>query len=424
MLYPHIHVDLSDNDETSQAISSDEGAKWMLCIGRGGPQETGHCTKLVGGEPPLIMGGACVGFTALRRDSLMISVWLELRSEVSELPWDHPVSFRSPPSLENNGGTARSSMEIFDFGRFPPAGQGTIDQDGSMSLSLPLERGLATMEGVRRTEPFSDLRRRAQELASKNAANWETVLDQMLAHLGDSLLCVSEPSRRVTETARILVLGDSHSRLFLCSHGSSRYSSDACGLSNYHVCTSTGATAHGILNKNSITAAWSLFGDCLQRFHGADRPQMVAIMLGEVDIRSVAEFRFKSKGISMLDQISTSIKNLFTYVHDVLGPNGFTLPQVIIHGAPPICEESGIYNASGASNHAAWRLNNALKERCRVEGCSFVNPWDELFDFESGKVDPYFHTFPNDLHCNPMRTHYFWHRAIAEHATGVSWCDV
>ena len=90
------------------------------------------------------------------------------------------------------------------------------------------------------------------------AADEKLILDQMLVHLARPLLCTTPAMR----PARVLVLGDSHSIIFLdaASHyhnsGNSNANSvsldtDVCSLSNYQACTSFGATAHGLGNATS-----------------------------------------------------------------------------------------------------------------------------------------------------------------------------
>jgi len=91
-----------------------------------------------------------------------------------------------------------------------------------------------------------------------SAADKSLILDQMLVHLARPLLCTTSAIR----PARVLVLGDSHSIIFLdaASHyhnsGNSNANSvsldtDVCSLSNYQACTSFGATAHGLGNATS-----------------------------------------------------------------------------------------------------------------------------------------------------------------------------
>ena len=94
--------------------------------------------------------------------------------------------------------------------------------------------------------------------AASPAVQWGSSLRPSLLA---GIVCSGALSNKM-RPARILVLGDSYSLIFLDAashyHDSGDFNaeaachqSDSCGLSNYQVCANFGATAHGLGNANS-----------------------------------------------------------------------------------------------------------------------------------------------------------------------------
>ena len=107
---------------------------------------------------------------------------------------------------------------------------------------------------------------------------------------------------------------------------------------------------------------------------------------------------------------------------------GYAMRQVLVLGAPFKCpHRHGNMSAFGPVDRdtslRTLRFNIELKEECARLGCRFANPVDDLVDFSTQQVKPFFWAHPGDLHCAPRRVFPFWHRAIAE-ATGLKPCCV
>jgi len=281
----------------------------------------------------------------------------------------------------------------------------------------------------------------AERSTGTGTDHWKNVLDHMLVRLA-APLCTTETAAAPQRPARILVLGDSHTYSFYggtrgypgtlapgttddADRSSGCASSPSCGWSNYMLCPKASVTAYGLTNNKSHTGAGRFFADCARRSRDVD---FVALMVGEVDLRFLAWHRAEKKGVTVLEQIRESSANLIKYVEDAILPLGFSMQQIVLLGAPLKCPHSAITEMTkGLLLHrdtslAALRFNSELKSMCRIRGCRFANPVDDVFDYASGEVDPFFWTTPLDFHCSPVRSFFFWHRAI-QRATDLGWCS-
>ena len=71
---------------------------------------------------------------------------------------------------------------------------------------------------------------------------------------------------------------------------------------------------------------------------------------------------------------------------------------------------------------AAFRFNALLSSMCRERGCRVADPDDDLFDFQTGQVHPFFHSEPAEMHCS-IRPFFFWHRALLNALPDdLRWC--
>lgn len=244
-----------------------------------------------------------------------------------------------------------------------------------------------------------------------------SIVDSLLTHLSDFMCKNGRP-------AKILVIGDSHTQRFVDGQleGNFEESKDAvCKASNYFHCGVVGASAHGLLKRNSTTAAAAIFDDCLSAQIGS--LDAVAIAVGDCDIRFLTSLR----SVSYLDQIHLSVKNLFTYIHDeLIGKYNLAKAQIVILGVPHSCPGSRLAHdhelQEDPNHYRVTRFNDELRDRSLLEGIAFADPSEDLFDLSTGGVHRYFWSRPSELHCSPKRTYYFWHRAI-KNALGFQWCS-
>ena len=104
-------------------------------------------------------------------------------------------------------------------------------------------------------------------------------------------------------------------------------------------------------------------------------------------------------------------------------PQGFAWSQVVLLGAGHNCPDSS--NNNHATLFASVRMKRHLEELCRLEryGCRVAQPEDDLIDYATGEVQPYFWSRPADSHCAPLRVVFYWHRAIQRATTGLRWCE-
>jgi hypothetical protein len=240
--------------------------------------------------------------------------------------------------------------------------------------------------------------------------------------------------------ARVLVLGDSHSKLFfsgvpITGHeeegSASRRGGDGggqsaddplCATSNYFVCVVPGASMYGLKNLNSASNATRTFLDCLRR---AGRVDAVLVTLGEVDIRYLAHHRGLSRGVTILDQVRESTSSLSFFITEVLvRQEGFQRDQVVVMSVPMKCphgDRDGRLLVKRDTSYSTIRFNSALEDLCADIGCAFASSTDDVFDYSSSEVRQFFWTNPLDMHCSSQRMYFFWHRAV-QRATKFPWC--
>jgi len=460
---PRTTIDVSDSDAVSMDVYHDPGA-WSICAAHSLSPSSAACIPLSTGESPRVLAPVCDGFTALAPEAYDVTVWLQRNA---------PLSPHGAPH-----GAWQSAKQVFRLDRTPTGGSKRAAPDGSLVVSVPVTGGgagaTADLDGVWSNASFDALSRQAQAFAAAHpdvkkcaaagdgdeevasaAPAWEHALDHMLAQLA-APLCL--PDRRHGKDgeggggerlARVLVLGDSHADLFFAgrySQESSQEGSLGCSPSNYYVCSIASATAYGLDNASSSSGGLVGFRKCLDRFSGEGsvaagvavsvggesagagdaRADVVAVLLGEVDLRSLLPKR-AAKGITAVEQIRASTDALLRFAkREIVDARGYQWDQVLLLGAPfkcPHATERGdhllVHTETGVRTQA---FNAALRDACRGLGCTFANPADDLVDYADGAVKSFFWSTPRDWHCSPMRLFFFWHRAVAS-AAELDWCE-
>lgn len=108
---------------------------------------------------------------------------------------------------------------------------------------------------------------------------------------------------------KIVVLGDSHAQIFL--HRIFRFSFP---LTIFDVCSVGGATASGLNNPNSTTAAYKTFRN---KMNAAPEGSVIVIMLGEVDTGFVIWYRASKHGDSVDVMLKKAIRNYSEFISKV-----------------------------------------------------------------------------------------------------------
>lgn len=108
---------------------------------------------------------------------------------------------------------------------------------------------------------------------------------------------------------RVVVLGDSHAQVFL-----HRVFRSSFPLTTFEVCSVGGATASGLDNPKSTTAAYEIFRN---KMNTTPEGSLIIIMLGEVDTGFVIWYRAKIYGESVEVMLKKAIGNYSKFVSEV-----------------------------------------------------------------------------------------------------------
>jgi len=323
----------------------------------GRARNNAHCGALTTSAPPAIVVARCRGFTSLRADSPQLEVWLEKINPAT--------GFLDEVELD-------SVPRVFDYSRFPQGSTSRENGDGTLTIYRPPYE-----VNVRRGALFDELKTLAARTVLGNDTS-NDLLNHFLFHL-TTPLCVPATQDKKMRPARIIVLGDCHAMIAATQ---SSTGTDSCALSNYQVCSVAGASAYGLVNRNSSTAAAAKFSNCVRRWSGPDASciDYIAIHIGEVDFRNVYSFRSKIKDVTMLEQIKDSVARLMIFVKEVLiSAHGFRMNQIVLLGTTFTCPfvagraEPGVAGFTRYINvrndsAAIIRYHSELKRRCQVRG--------------------------------------------------------
>ena len=132
-----------------------------------------------------------------------------------------------------------------------------------------------------------------------------------------------------TTVRNIIVLGDSHALVFL-SRRFRRY----FPLTKFDVCSVGGATASGLDNPNSLTAAYEMFSNKLS---SVPENSIVIVMLGEVDTGFVIWWRSQKSGEGIELMLGRAIKNYTKFISEL---DSSHRPLVISTPMPTITDDN------------------------------------------------------------------------------------
>ena len=208
---------------------------------------------------------------------------------------------------------------------------------------------------------------------------------------------------------KILCCGDSHVRVFNYCNG--RQKSFV-----FDVCIVGGATAQGSVNPNSKTDALNIFKKKINSTH-ADK---ILIMLGEVDCGFVIWVRSKKYNIDVDDQINISIKNLFTFVDNIIETKKYTNKDIIICGSvlPTIKDNFDKKFLNGARSEVdisqlertkkTIEYNNLLKINCDKHGYNYIEIVNDIIGKDGIVNDEFLNSEPTNHHLDNEKTYKLW----------------
>ena len=159
-----------------------------------------------------------------------------------------------------------------------------------------------------------------------------------------------------------------------------------------------GATASGILNPNSTTGSLATFSKRLSR---AKPWQEVLLQLGEVDCGFLIWHRAQRKGLSVDEQLATTLDSYGSFIERVAGM-GFARVTVLSVPLPTISDLRSEWTGQVANQRRqvtatkaertalTLRFNLELAERCASLGVMFVDVTSGQLDPSTGLIDPGF----------------------------------
>jgi hypothetical protein len=195
---------------------------------------------------------------------------------------------------------------------------------------------------------------------------------------------------------RVLVLGDSHAKIF-------RNFRFLTGLPriHFHVSAKGGATASGLPTPTSVTQAYKRFRTALDEIPR----DLVAVQLGEVDTGYVIWYRAKKRQASVQDMFDLAIKTYSDFLLEIAATD-----RVLVISAPlpTIADDNDwgevadlrkeVTTTQKERTDLTVLFNRRMEEFCRENGMGYLNLDDDCLG-EDGIVRPDFmHANPNDHH--------------------------
>ena len=215
----------------------------------------------------------------------------------------------------------------------------------------------------------------------------------------------------------ILVLGDSHTRVF-CYINKKQLMPNV----DFKVVTVNGATAQGACNPNSKTNALAKFRKSLVSERKHDN---VIIMLGEVDCGFVIWYRKEKYDTSIDEQLDNSVTKLFQFIdNDVI--TKYRAEQITVIGAnlPTLFDHRNVSNKVANlrkdvktsirdRTDLTLRYNDILKKECTKRGYKYIDIVKDTIDPITKLVDKrYLHENKNNHHLSEAKTALLWKKAL------------
>lgn len=216
----------------------------------------------------------------------------------------------------------------------------------------------------------------------------------------------------------ILVLGDSHTLCF-CNNTNPEISYRLA----YTVKSVGGATAQGSVNPNSKSNALQKFTKSLQT---TDLHTNVCLQLGEVDCGFVIWYRAHKHGITIQNQLETSLHNYQKFIHETVEKKyspadiillSATLPTIKDNTDPSILKgaRSEVIASQLERTNLTLEYNDRLQNICKINGYNWVSVVRETLNSRTGIVDDYWLNIdPKDHHLNPILIGPLYEKKILE----------
>ena len=217
---------------------------------------------------------------------------------------------------------------------------------------------------------------------------------------------------------KICVLGDSHSKVFtFCNMNKLKIKFDVKAVG--------GATAQGCVNPNSKSNALEIYKKhIMQHIKKPNKYDKIMIMLGEIDCGYLVWVRSKKYNISVESQINLCIKNIKTFIYNILLKNGYTPKQIILCGAhlPTIKDNTDPIYLKGERKEVdvsqnertlkTLEYNKRLKYISRINGFKYIDITKYIIGEDGLIKDYYLNSNPGDHHLENSKIVNFWKKEI------------
>lgn len=190
---------------------------------------------------------------------------------------------------------------------------------------------------------------------------------------------------RLAQRRHVLCVGDSHVLVF-----------DHVRVAGvwFKAFTVEGATASGIMNPHSVTRAFPLLRERLDR---APRWQHVVVCLGEVDCGFVIWHRAQRHGLSIDEQLETTLNSYVAFLRAIKEAS-FASLSVLSAPLPTITDDSSVRGeVANLRRHVTAtqrqrtgltrRFNERLRRRVAGEGVGFIDATSGQLDARTEVID-------------------------------------
>ncbi len=189
---------------------------------------------------------------------------------------------------------------------------------------------------------------------------------------------------RLLKRRHVLCIGDSHIRVLEHVDAPRTW---------FRVKPLDGATATGILNPKSRSGSFTIFTSYLRR---AKPWQQVIVQLGEVDCGYVIWDRAARHGISLEEQLDSTLQSYATFIASVAAM-GFQRVTILSVPLPTIGDDprlrgqvarvrQGVSATQAQRTQLTLAFNERLRERCDELGVEFVDVSTDLYDAATGLI--------------------------------------
>jgi len=214
----------------------------------------------------------------------------------------------------------------------------------------------------------------------------------------------------------VIVLGDSHSRIF-------SYMNNKQKEYKFKIQMVNGASAYGSINQNSKTRAFNEYTDYLEENKIKNKKnKKIIIMLGEVDCGYLIYVRSQRHSITIDEQINCCIDNLSKFIkNELVDKFKFHPSDIIICGSilPTIKDntDKNFLNGSRKEVKESQQIrtektllyNSLLKSEAEKNNYNYIDITEHIINKKTNIVkDFYLNSNKYDHHLNNKRTYKLW----------------